>query len=173
MELVEIDNKKPMVHKDCYIDPRAILIGEVIVEEGVGIWPGVVVRADDAMVVIKRGAMILENAVIEAAKGRSMVIGAKSIISHGAIVHGADIGNHSIVGIGAIVLDDAVVRENSIIGSGALVSPGKEIPSGKLVLGIPGKVVGDLTPQDLENSEKEWTLLHNKIPKYKKIRNGE
>jgi hypothetical protein len=78
MELVEIDNKKPLVHENCYIDPRAILIGEVIVEEGVGIWPGVVVRADDAMVVIKRGAMILENAVIEAAKGRSMVIGAKA-----------------------------------------------------------------------------------------------
>jgi carbonic anhydrase/acetyltransferase-like protein (isoleucine patch superfamily) len=57
------------------------------------------------------------------------------------------------------VLDDAVVRENSIIGSGALVSPGKEVPSGKLVLGIPGKVVGDLTPQDMENSEKEWTTF--------------
>ncbi len=171
MDLVEIDNKKPVVHERAYVDPKATLVGEVIVEEGVGIWPGAVIRADDAMVVIKRGAMVLENVVIEAAKGRSIVIGAKAIISHGAIVHGADIGEKSIVGIGAIVLDNAVVKSNVIIGSGALVSPNKEIPEGKLVLGIPGKIIKDLTPQDLASSAHEWSLLERKLDKYIAIRN--
>lgn len=166
MDLVEIDGKKPLVSGKAYVDPRAVLIGEVTVEEGVGIWPGVVVRADDAAVLIKAGAMLLENVIIEAPVDYPVVIGPKVIISHGAIVHGATIGKNSVVGIGAIVLDGAVVESNTIIGAGALVAPGKEIPAGKMVLGLPGKVVRDLTPREIAGSAKEWAALSKKLPGY-------
>lgn len=171
MDLVEIDGKKPLVSGKAYVDPRAVLIGEVTVEEGVGIWPGVVVRADDAAVIIKAGAMVLENVVIEAPVDYPVVIESQVIISHGAIVHGAKIGKKSVVGIGAIVLDGAVVESNAIIGAGALVPPDKEIPAGKMVLGLPGKVVRELTPWEVAGSAKEWAALNKKLPGYIKIRN--
>ena len=114
--------------------------------------------------------MILENTVIEAAKGYSVVIGFRAIISHGAIIHGASIGKGTIVGIGAIVLDQANVSDNVVIGAAALVSPGKESPSEKLVLGIPGKIVRDLSTEDLENNAYEWSLLEKKVEKYSQAR---
>lgn len=170
MDLVKVDGKEPFVHPGAYVDPKATLIGDVVVEEGAGIWPGVVIRGDDARVVIKKGGMVLENAVIEAAKGRSVTIGEKVIVSHGAIVHGADIGTGAIVGIGAIVLDEAVVGDRAVIGSAALVPPKKDIPAGKLVLGIPGKIIKDLTPEDLAESVEEWVMLSKKVGKYIAIR---
>ncbi len=163
MDLREIEGKSPLVAASAYVDSRATLIGDVIVEEGVGIWPGVVVRADEARIVLKKGTMVLENAIIEAAKGRPLAIGPGAIISHGAIVHGASIGENSTVGIGAIVLDQAVVHAQVVIGSGALVPPGWEVPSGKLILGIPGKIARDLTAQDRENSLQERLLLEGKV----------
>ncbi len=166
MDLREVEGKRPLVAVSAYVDPKAILIGDVIVEEGVGIWPGAVIRADEARIVLKKGTMVLENAIIEAAKGQPLSIGPGAVISHGAIVHGANIGENSTVGIGAIVLDQAVVYARAVIGSGALVPPGKEIPGGKLVLGIPGKVVRELTPEDQENNLKEWLLLEEKVKKY-------
>ncbi len=166
MDLREVEGKSPLVADSAYVDPRATLIGDVIVEEGVGIWPGVVVRADEARVVLKRGTMVLENAIIEAAKGQPLIIGPRAIISHGAIVHGANIGENSTVGIGAIVLEQAVVQAQVVIGSGALIPPGKEIPGGKLVLGIPGKIARNLTAQDRENNLQERLLLEGKVKRY-------
>jgi carbonic anhydrase/acetyltransferase-like protein (isoleucine patch superfamily) len=163
MDWVAQNDTKPVIAKGAYVDPKAILIGEVIVEEGAGIWPGAVIRADDAMIVIKRGAMILGNAVIVAVKGRSIVIGSRTIIGHGAIIHGADIGEKSIIGIGAIVLEEALIWDHVLIGSGALVSPRKVIPSGKVVVGVPGKVVKDLTPKELEFYALEWKTLAQKV----------
>ncbi len=170
MGLIEIDGKKPRVDKTAYVDPQATLIGDVVVEKKVGIWPGAVIRGDEAKITLKEGCMVLENAVIEAAGGRTTVIGSRSIISHGAIVHGACINNACVIGIGAIVLDGAVVGNNSIIGSAALVAPGKKIPDKQLVLGIPGKIVRELTNKDIANSSREWELLNDKVDKYRKTR---
>lgn len=154
---------------DTYIDPRATLMGDVTVKNGAGIWPGVVIRADEAPVVLEAETMILENAVIEASSGR-VSVGRRSIISHGAIIHGAMVGEKSTIGIGAIVLDGAVIMNNVIIGSAALVTPGKRIEGGKLVLGLPGRVIRPLTPAEEKNKEKEWQLLADKVPLYRGIR---
>lgn len=166
MDLREVEGKRPFVAASAYVDPKATLIGDVIVKEGVGIWPGAVIRADEARIILKKGTMVLENAIIEAAKGQPLIIGPGAIISHGAIVHGANIGENSTVGIGAIVLDQAVVLAWAIIGSGALVPPGKKIPGGKLVLGMPGKIIRDLTERDREKNLQERFLLKEKVKIY-------
>lgn len=166
MDLVPIGDKKPRVAEDAYVDPRATLIGEVVVEKGAGIWPGAIIRADEASVVVKRGTMVLENTVIEAAKGQSVTMGPEAIISHGAIVHGAQVGRNSTVGIGAIVLDKAVVEDSVIVGAAALVPAGKNIPERSLVLGVPGKIVRELTDADLSESREEWKLLNSKVKKF-------
>jgi len=172
LNLIEYEGKKPVLANRIYVDPQATLIGDIIVEEGVGIWPGAVIRADEAQIVLKKGTMILENAVIEAAQGTAITISNNSIISHGAIVHGASIGKYCVIGIGAMVLDNAKIGDHSIIGSGALVAPNKDIPGKSLVIGLPGKVVREVNSSDIEASKKEWETLDNKLEQYIIIRGG-
>jgi len=170
LNLVEYNGKKPLLGKRVYVDPTATLIGDIVVGEGVGIWPGAVIRADEGKVILEEGVMVLENAIIEAGKGTTLTIKSGTIISHGAIVHGASVGRNCVIGIGAKILDEAIIHDHSIIGSGALVTPNKEIPSKKMVLGIPGKITKDLDDTDLANSRKEWDMLNNKLDYYIKIR---
>ncbi len=170
MNLVEYKGKKPVLGQRVYVDPQATLIGDVVIEDGVGIWPGAVIRADEAKVILEKGAMVLENAVIEAASGKAVTIKSGSIISHGAIIHGASVGNNCTVGIGATLMDNSTSGDYTVIGAGALVTPGKKIPAKKLVIGIPGKEVKDLDSADLANNKKEWELLDQKLDEYIKIR---
>ena len=170
MNLVEYNGKKPVLGNRVYIDPMAILIGDIIVKDGTGIWPGAVIRADEGQVILEEGVMVLEHALIEPGKGGALSIGSESIISHGAIIHGASIGKNCVIGIGARVLDNAVVNDHSIVGAGALVAPNKEIPSKKMVLGLPGKIIKDLEQTNLDNTKLEWDMLNNKLDYYIKIR---
>jgi len=170
LNLVEYNGKKPLLGKRVYVDPTATLIGDIVIGEGVGIWPGVVIRADEGKVILEEGVMVLENAIIEAGKGGVLTIKNGTIISHGAIVHGASIGRKCVIGIGAKVLDNAVINDHSLIGSGALVAPNKEIPPKKLVLGLPGKIIKDLDDAELAKSRKEWDMLNNKLDYYIKTR---
>lgn len=166
MGLLAIDGKNPRIEEGAYVDPRATLVGEVIIENGAGIWPGAVIRGDEAPVIIKEGAMILENAVVEASKGRTVIIGPQTIVSHGAIVHGAQTGSRSVIGIGAIVLDDALVGDDSIIGAGALVSPAKKIKQATLFLGMPAKEVRPLNETDFAQKTREWRMLSDKLARF-------
>jgi carbonic anhydrase/acetyltransferase-like protein (isoleucine patch superfamily) len=157
----------PRISGDAYIDPAARVVGDVEIESDVGIWPGAVLRGDDGPVVVRQGAMVLENCVLEAPGDEPVIIGRDSIVSHAAVVHGAKVGEGAIVGIGAIVLDKAHVGAGSIIGAGAVVPPGSEIPAGKLVLGVPGKVIRDTTIQEREGATRELEVLRNKAAIYK------
>ncbi|PZC48812.1 MAG: Carbonic anhydrase or acetyltransferase, isoleucine patch superfamily [Chloroflexi bacterium] len=157
----------PRIAEGAYIDPAARIVGDVEIESGVGIWPGAVLRGDDGPVVVREGAMVLENCVLEAPGDEPVIIGRDSIVSHAAVVHGATVGERAIVGIGAIVLDKAHIGDDSIIGAGAVVPPGSEIPDGKLVLGVPGKVIRDITDQEREGAGKELAVLRSKATVYK------
>lgn len=169
MNRVRVRGREPSVASDAYVDPRATLMGDVRVATGVGIWPGVVIRADEAPVILEKETMVLENAVIEASSGE-VIIGDRSIVSHGAIIHGGRVGEKCLIGIGAIVLDEAVIMDHVIIGSAALVPPGKRMEGGNLVLGVPGRVIRPLTSEEEKNREKEWYLLAEKVPLYREIR---
>jgi carbonic anhydrase/acetyltransferase-like protein (isoleucine patch superfamily) len=165
--VVEFKGQKPKIDPTVFLAPEVWIIGRVELGERVNIWMETVIRGDDDTVVIGKRTTVLEHCLIEAPTGMPVRIGEDVIVSHGAIVHGAQIGDRTVVGIGAIVLDGAKVGEGSIIGSGALVSPRTEIPPGKLVLGIPGKIVRDVETADIQamNREHERTLV--KAEKYK------
>ena len=163
------NDKFPQIHPSAFIDPFARVVGDVIIEENVAILYGTIVRGDDDKVDIGRNSVILENSLIEAPRGKSVNIGEYTLISHGAIVHGAVIGDRSLVGIGAIALDGAVVGEESIIAAGALVPPGKMIPRRSLVVGVPGRIIRNITDEDLETVKRELEAVHRKVPVYKKL----
>ncbi len=167
--IIEFNGHRPKIDPTVFLAPDVWVIGRVELREGVNVWTGTVIRGDDNTVVIDRRATVLEQCLIEAPLGGPVTIGEDALISHGVIIHGAQVGPRALVGIGAIVLDGAKIGEGSIIGAGALVPPRMEVPSGKLVLGIPGKVIRDVRESEVERVAEEHRRTLEKAEKYKVI----
>ena len=130
-----------------FIAENATVTGDVSIAPDVSIWYGAVIRADRNSITIGRGSNIQDNAVVHNTLTSPVVIGEDVSIGHGAIVHGATIGSRVLVGMGAIVMNNAVIGEDSIIAAGAVVTEGKEIPPRSLVMGVPGKVVREVSDE--------------------------
>src|SRR3990170_205547 len=155
-------SKVPMIHPEAFVDLSARIIGDVVVEQGASIWPMAVLRANSAGIRIGQCSAILDLALLEAPEGYPVSVEEESIISHGAMVHGARIESRALVGIGAIVLDGVVVSSGSIIGAGSLVTSGTSIPPNSLVLGIPGKVIRETTDQERQAIQDQLRELYQK-----------
>ncbi len=169
ISIVSVGEKQPKLAATAFVDPLARVAGNVTLGDGASVWAGAVVRGDDASVDIAAGSAVLENCVVEAPPGHPVSVGPRVIISHGAIVHGATLGAGCLIGIGAIVLDGAEVGEASIIGAGAVVAPGTKVPPRSLVLGVPGKVVRELRPQDAATTAAEASKLQEKAAAYRRL----
>lgn len=167
--IFSVFGKKPKIGRDTFIDPSSRIVGDVHIGRNCAILYGTVIRGDDDSVRIGDNVAILENCIIEAPEKYPVYIGDNSIISHGAIIHGAKIGYHVLIGIGAIILDGASIGDNSIVASGAVIPPGKKIESNMLVVGVPGKPVREVTAEELERvaSERERVLQKSKV--YRRI----
>jgi len=158
--------KKPVLGDGVYIDPTAVVIGDVRLRDGSSVWPGAVVRADEDYVEVGRGSAIMDLAFVEAPKGRPVSIGQGSIISHGARLHGCAVSEESLVGIGAIILDGATIGPRSIVAAGALISPGAKIPPESFVMGVPGKVLRTTTPAEIDRVRHDLRSLAAKARVY-------
>lgn len=143
MTLYVLDGVSPDLPEDgdFWVAPNAQLIGAVTLESGVGIWFGVVMRADNDPIIVGAGSNIQDNTVVHTDPGYPAVIGKNCTIGHSAIIHGCTIGDNSLIGMGAKVLTGAVIGRNCLIGAGALVTEGKVIPDGSLVVGMPAKAI--------------------------------
>lgn len=145
MAIYSLDGKQPKLPAGFYfVADSAQVIGDVVLEEGAGIWFGAVLRGDNESIAVGEGSNIQENCVLHTDLGFPLVIGKGCTIGHAAILHGCTIGNNSLVGMGATVLNGAKIGENCLIGAGALVTEGKVIPDNSLVVGSPAKVVRTL-----------------------------
>jgi carbonic anhydrase/acetyltransferase-like protein (isoleucine patch superfamily) len=129
------------LEQPAYVDPTARIYGRVSAGEGSSFWPYCVIRAEGAEVRIGRACNVQDGAVIHVGSGQGTRIGDYCSIAHRAVVHGAEVGDDCLIGIGAVVMDGARIGRRSIVGAMALVPPGTEIPEGSVVLGVPGKVL--------------------------------
>lgn len=130
-----------------FIAPNASVMGNVSFGEDVSVWYGAVIRADVEAIIIGDRTNIQDTAVLHADPSDPTIIGNDVTIGHGAIVHGAVVGDCSLIGMRATVLNKAVIGKNCIIGAGALVTEGMQIPDNSLVVGIPAKVVRQISQQ--------------------------
>jgi len=140
MPLFSFEGKRPSVHPDAWIAPTATLVGDVVVEAGVSIWYGVVIRADLGTITIRAGANIQDNTVIHVGHN-GCEIGPNATVGHQCLVHDCTIGEQALVGNGAIVLDGAVVGERSLVAAGSTVTPGAVIPPESVAMGSPAKKI--------------------------------
>lgn len=144
----ELENRKPNIHKTCFIAESADIIGDVTIGENTSIWYKTVLRGDGNYIEIGKNTNIQDNSVVHIGEDNPTIIGDYVTVGHSAVVHGCIVGNSVLVGIGAIILDGAEIGDNTIIAAGSLVPPGKKIPAGVLVMGTPVKIVRELTKEE-------------------------
>lgn len=140
--------------KNYFIAPTAAVMGDVYFGEGVSVWYGAVIRADVEKIVIGNYSNIQDTAVLHADPGDPTIIGESVTVGHGAIVHGASVGDGSLIGMRATVLNRASIGKGCIIGANALVTEGMQIPDYSLVVGVPAKIIRQLTPEQAEKLKK-------------------
>ena len=139
---------KPAFGKRVFVSETAYICGQVSIGGDCNIWPGVIIRGDVGPIRIGKRVNIQDGTIIHTKTGVPLDIEDDVAFGHRAIAHCRRIGTRSLIGIGATVLDDAEIGEGCLIAAGAVVTPGTIIPDGKLVVGIPGKVLRDLTDRE-------------------------
>ncbi len=149
MPVYALGNKRPQIDASVWIAPNAIVIGDVRLGRNVSIWWNAVLRGDNDPISIGANTNIQDGSVLHTDIGVGLTIGADVTVGHMVMLHGCTIGDGSLIGIGAIVLNDAVVGRECLIGANSLVPEGKAIPDRSLVVGSPGRVVRQLTDQDI------------------------
>lgn len=150
MPFYEFEGKRPVISREAFIHPQAVIIGDVQIESGCYIGAGAVLRGDIGSVKIGRGSNFQENGIIHTFPGKATVLHPDTHIGHGAILHGCEICSNVLVGMGCIIGDDVRINSNCLIGAGSFVSFGTEIPSNKVVVGSPAKVIKDISPEQLQ-----------------------
>jgi carbonic anhydrase/acetyltransferase-like protein (isoleucine patch superfamily) len=142
--LIPFDGHTPEVDETAWIAPNATLIGRVRVLANASVFYGSVLRGDMDEIVLGEGSNLQDNCVVHTDEGKPTRIGAGVGVGHGAIIHGAIIGDGCLIGMGATLLNLAHIGEGAFVAAGALVLEGQEIPAGMLAAGVPAKVRGEL-----------------------------
>lgn len=146
----------PQLGERVYVHPGAHVIGDVSLGDDVSVWPGTVIRGDVNQIRIGAGSNIQDGSVLHVSHksswdpgGAPLLIGNKVTVGHKVILHGCEIGDECLIGMGAIVMDKVVVEPRVLIGAGSLVPEGKILQSGYLYLGSPVRRVRPLTDKEL------------------------
>ena len=137
-----------------WIAPTAIVTGDVVLKNDVNIWYGAVLRGDIETISIDQGTNIQDNSVLHTDKDCKLIIGKRITVGHSVILHGCSIEDDSLIGMGATILNGAHIGKNSIIGANSLITEGKKIPERSLVMGSPGKVIREVTDEEIKAIHK-------------------
>ena len=125
MVIYELGDKRPKIHETAFVDETASVIGDVVLEEKTSVWPSAVLRGDIERIHVGCCSNVQDNVSIHTSHGQPTIIGKYVTIGHNAVVHGAEIGDYVIIGMGAVILDGAKIGKHVVVGAGALVPPGK------------------------------------------------
>lgn len=160
----------PTLGAKVFVDPTAVVTGDVHLGDDSSVWPMAVIRGDMHRIRIGARTSVQDGAVLHIthagpfnADGWPLIIGDEVTIGHGAMLHGCTLGNRILVGIGATILDGAVVEDEVVIGAGTLVPPGKRLESGFMYMGSPARQARPL-------SEKERQFFSYSASNYVKLK---
>ena len=140
--------KTPRIHETAFVSKQAYIVGDVEIGEGVGIWPGTIIRGDHAPIVIGKNTQIEDNCTVHS--GDPMHIGEKVLIGHNVVVHGVRIGDNVLVGNNATLLDYSEIGDYCVVGANALVNMGMKIPDRKFAFGVPARIKGEVPEERTE-----------------------
>jgi carbonic anhydrase/acetyltransferase-like protein (isoleucine patch superfamily) len=167
--LIPYNHVNPSVHPTVFVAPGAYVIGDVKIGEESTIWFNAVLRGDEGPITIGKQCSIQDNTTIHLYEGCPVVVGDGVTVGHNVILHGCNIGSRSIIGMGSTILDNVEIGEECIIGANTLITSGKKIPPRSMVMGSPGKVVRQLSDQDLELIQLSIDVYVQKGKDFRKI----
>ncbi|HET8609534.1 MAG TPA: gamma carbonic anhydrase family protein [Burkholderiales bacterium] len=145
-----LGDRKIITHGDYYIAESAIVIGSVVLGRDASIWFGSVVRGDSDVITIGDESNIQDGCVLHTDEGVKLTLERRVSVGHMVMLHGCTIGEGSLIGIKSVILNHARIGRHCLIGANTLIAENKVIPDGSLVLGSPGRVVRQLTAEEIK-----------------------
>ncbi|MCZ6887678.1 MAG: gamma carbonic anhydrase family protein [Gammaproteobacteria bacterium] len=161
-----LEDRQVVVEGVCFIAPSAAVVGRVVLKHHASIWFGAVLRGDYELITVGENSNIQDCAVMHTDPGSPCTVGNGVTVGHQATLHGCEVGDNSLIGINAVILNDAKIGKNCLIGSNALVTEGKEIPDNSLVIGSPGKIVRELTQEEIDANIEFSERYVNNLKRY-------
>ena len=152
--LIAFDGKEPRVAPDAFVAPTAVLIGDVVVEEGASVWFGAVLRGDFNRIVVGAGTSVQDNSVLHTNEELPTTIGRNVTVGHLSLLEGCTVEDGALIGMGSIVLNRARVGSRAMLAAGSVVREDQEIPSEVLAAGVPAQV-----KKSLKGSSSEWVEM--------------
>jgi gamma-carbonic anhydrase len=141
----------PQIHAEAFIEQSAQVIGDVVIGAQSSVWFYSVIRGDVNYIRIGERTNIQDCCMVHVTLNKfPTFIGSDTTVGHRALIHGAKVGDHCLIGMGAILLDGVEIGDYSLVGAGAVVPPGMKVPPRTLVMGVPAKVVRAMTEEDIE-----------------------
>lgn len=166
------EDKLPLIAMSAYLDPSAVIIGDVTIGEDSSIWPTTVIRGDVNYIRIGERTSIQDGSVLHVThagpfspQGSPLLIGNDVTVGHQVILHGCTVEDTCLIGMGSKILDGAVVKSHAFIGAGSLIPPGKVLDSGYLWMGSPVKPIRPLSAEEvdfLKYSAQHYVRLKNR-----------
>jgi carbonic anhydrase/acetyltransferase-like protein (isoleucine patch superfamily) len=171
--IVRLQDWTPQVDPTCFVAPNATVIGQVTLGRGASIWFNTVVRGDMAPITIGEDTNVQDLSMVHVDYKTPTVIGCRVVVGHRAIIHGATVGDHCIIGMGAILLNRSRVGSNCIVAAGAVVREDFVVPDGSLVAGVPAVVKRPLTPEEVERVRRNASDYAARAQLYRRQSFGE
>ena len=159
MSIYQLEDRIPQIDPTAWIAPNAVLIGHVECAEQSSVWWNAVLRGDNEPIIIGLRSNVQDGCVFHTDPDAPLILEADVTIGHKVMLHGCRIGQGSLIGIGTTILNHAVIGEHSLVGAGTLIPERKTYPPRSLIMGTPGKVIRELT-------DEEVARLMNSAAKY-------
>ena len=153
----------PVIHPSSYIHPTAVILGHVTIGKDCYIGPGAVLRGDWGKVIVGDGCNVQENCTLHMFPGKSVVLKDGAHVGHGAVIHGAELGEQVLVGMNSVVMDDVVLGDGSFVGALSLVPANKVFEPRSLIVGNPARRIKEVS-DEMYKHKVEGTELYRKLP---------
>ncbi len=161
--IYEFEGYRPVIDESSFVHPQAVVTGNVIIGRKVYIGPGAAIRGDWGQIIIEDGCNVQESCTIHMFPGTTTILRKDAHIGHGAVIHGATIGENVLVGMNAVIMDEAEIGEGSIVGALTFVKTGDIFPPRSLIVGSPGKKIRTVSDEMVEWKSK-GTQLYQQLP---------
>ena len=152
----------PVINETAFIHPQATVTGNVIIGKNVYIGPGASIRGDYGKIIIEDGCNVQENCTIHMFPGVTVLLKTNAHIGHGAIIHGATIGQNCLIGMNAVIMDNVILGDECIVGALTFIKADQHIPQRSLIVGNPGKVIKQVS-DEMIHWKSEGTKIYQQL----------
>ncbi len=153
----------PVVHESSFVHPLAAVTGNVIIGKDCYIGPGAAIRGDWGEIILEDGVNIQENCTVHMFPGKSIVLKTGSHVGHGAVIHGANLGQNCLIGMNSVIMDDANIGDECIVGAMSFVKAESVFPKRQLIVGNPAKVIKEVSDEMIA-WKTAGTRLYQQLP---------